>query len=83
MGCDALPVETDLQPKIRIRAAHRRSIGLVEGIHPRVVQEMLGHTNITLTLATHSHVLPTMQRGAADKLDEAFSRESLRSSYGG
>ncbi|HEV3312900.1 MAG TPA: tyrosine-type recombinase/integrase [Chloroflexota bacterium] len=47
---------------------------LTEGIHPKVVQEMLGHSNITLTLATYSHVLPTMQREAADKLDTAFNR---------
>jgi site-specific recombinase XerD len=47
---------------------------LTEGIHPKVVQEMLGHSNITLTLATYSHVLPTLQRAAADKLDAAINQ---------
>jgi integrase len=50
---------------------------LSEGIHPKVVQEMLGHSNITLTLATYSHVLPTLQREAADKLDDAFNRPKI------
>lgn len=47
---------------------------LVEGVNPKVVQEMLGHANVTLTLATYSHVLPTLQRDATDRLDSAFSR---------
>jgi integrase len=50
---------------------------LTEGIHPRVVREMLGHSNITLTLATYSHVLPTLQKDAADRLDAAFKRFEL------
>jgi hypothetical protein len=43
---------------------------LAEGIHPKVVQERLGHSQISLTLDTYSHVLPSMQRAAADKLDQ-------------
>ena len=41
---------------------------LVQGVHPRVVQEMLGHSSITLTLQTYSHVLPDMQDDAAAKM---------------
>jgi integrase len=52
---------------------------LSEGIHPKVVQEMLGHSNINLTLATYSHVLPTMQRDAADRMDDAFNRAKIAS----
>jgi integrase len=29
----------------------------------------LGHASITLTLDTYSHVLPTMQKGASEKLE--------------
>jgi hypothetical protein len=47
---------------------------LTAGIHPKAVQETLGHSNITLTLGTYSHVLSTLQSEAADKLDEAFDR---------
>ena len=45
---------------------------LQEGIHPRVVQEMLGHARISQTLDTYSHVLPNMQAEAAEKLDSAL-----------
>jgi integrase len=37
--------------------------------HPKVVQERLGHSTISLTLDTYSHVLPSLQEDAADKLD--------------
>jgi integrase len=43
---------------------------LQQGIHPKVVQERLGHSNISLTLNTYSHVLPSMQDAAAEKMDE-------------
>ena len=39
------------------------------GEHPKVVSERLGHATITLTLDTYSHVLPTMQQAAADRLE--------------
>lgn len=42
---------------------------LLQEIHPKIVQEMLGHSSITLTLDTYSHVLPDMQREAASKMD--------------
>ncbi|MFL5702579.1 MAG: tyrosine-type recombinase/integrase [Ktedonobacteraceae bacterium] len=31
------------------------------GVHPKVVQELLGHNQISMTMAIYSHVLPTMQ----------------------
>lgn len=34
-------------------------------VHPKVVSERLGHANISITLATYSHVLPQMQQQAA------------------
>lgn len=42
---------------------------LQEGTHPKVVQERLGHSDISMTLNTYSHVLPVMQDEAAEKLD--------------
>jgi integrase len=38
--------------------------------NPKVVSERLGHATITLTLDTYSHVLPSMQRAASDKLED-------------
>jgi hypothetical protein len=39
----------------------------------KIVQERLGHTDITQTLGTYSHVLPSMQEEASDKLDEVLT----------
>ena len=43
---------------------------LQQGIHPKIVQERLGHANVSMTLNTYPHVLPSMQEDAAEKLDE-------------
>jgi len=42
------------------------SLALSAGVHPKVVQEMLGHSSIKMTLDTYSHLMPSMQREAAD-----------------
>jgi integrase len=38
-------------------------------VHPKVVQEMLGHSSIAITLDIYSHVVPGMQDEAAHRLD--------------
>jgi len=43
---------------------------LQQGVNPKIVQERLGHSDISLTLNTYSHVLPSMQEEAAEKIDE-------------
>jgi len=43
------------------------------GTHPKVVQELLGHSQIAVTMDIYSHVLPTMQRKAMDDLDKLLS----------
>lgn len=42
------------------------------GVHPKLVQELLGHNQISMTMDIYSHVLPTMQRDVMDKLDDAL-----------
>lgn len=49
---------------------------LVAGVSPRVVMEMLGHSQISLTLGTYSHVLPGLQREAADRMGALLAAES-------
>lgn len=44
------------------------SLLLKDGIHPKVVAEMLGHATTNLTLDTYSHVLPGLGKEAADRL---------------
>lgn len=45
---------------------------LSKGVHPKVVQEILGHSEISMTLDTYSHVLPTMQKAAMEGLNDFF-----------
>ena len=58
-------------PDIRFHDLRHTSATLLlsAGVHPKVVQERLGHSQISVTLDTYSHVLPTLQREAAGKLD--------------
>lgn len=49
------------------------SLMLKQGIHPKIVQERLGHSTIAITLDTYSHVAPGLQEAAAKRFDEAFS----------
>lgn len=50
------------------------TLALQAGIHPKVVSERLGHATIAITLDTYSHVLPDMQRAAADALDAVLGK---------
>ena len=42
---------------------------LGEGVHPKVVQELLGHSNISMTMDVYSHVPPSMQEDAISRLN--------------
>lgn len=46
---------------------------LLAGVHPKVVSERLGHSSIELTMNTYSHVLPSMQKGAAEKMESLLA----------
>jgi integrase len=41
---------------------------LQAGVHPKVVSERLGHSSIAITLDIYSHVLPSLQREAAERV---------------
>ena len=58
-------------PEIRFHDLRHTSATLLlaAGVHPKVVQERLGHSTISLTLDTYSHAVPTMQRDAAERMD--------------
>lgn len=45
---------------------------LKRNIHPKIVQERLGHSTISLTLDTYSHITPDIQKEAAEKLNDIF-----------
>jgi integrase len=61
-------------PTIRFHDLRHTSATLLlaQGVHAKIVQERLGHSDISMTLNRYSHVTPNMQRTAADKLEAAF-----------
>ncbi|WP_029423282.1 site-specific integrase [Alicyclobacillus macrosporangiidus] len=61
-------------PRIRfhdLRHTHA-SLLLQQGVQAKVVSERLGHSTITTTLDTYTHVVPVLQKEAAERLDELF-----------
>jgi integrase len=54
---------------------------LGQGVHPKIVQERLGHSQISMTLDTYSHVLPSMQKAAAATLDELLTKPRNENGY--
>jgi len=52
------------------------SIMLKQGVHPKVVQERLGHASIQITLDTYSHVTPGLQQAAANRFDEIVTNKN-------
>ncbi len=46
------------------------SLMLKQGVHPKIVQERLGHASIQMTLDTYSHVAPGLQEAAAASFDD-------------
>ncbi len=55
-----------------LRHAHATFM-LLQGVHPKVVSERLGHASVGITLDTYSHVLPTMQSEAVAAFDRLFA----------
>ena len=45
---------------------------LSKNVHPKIVQEMLGHATVAITLDTYSHVLPGMGDQAATAMEDAL-----------
>jgi len=50
-----------------LRHSHATQL-LMQGVHPKVVSERLGHSTVGITLDIYSHVLPGLQEDAAKKL---------------
>ena len=64
-------IKTTGLPRIRLhdlRHSHATHL-LVANVHPKIVQERLGHANIGITMNLYSHVMPGMQDEAASRVD--------------
>jgi integrase len=72
-------------PRVRfhdLRHAHATQL-LLASVHPKVVQERLGHSTISITLDLYSHVAPSMQEDAAAKIDAVFRGAEMGGKSGG
>jgi len=49
------------------------SLLIAEGVHPRVIMQTLGHSQISLTMNRYGHVAQTVQREVADRMDALVS----------
>ncbi len=70
-------------PRVRLhdlRHSHATHL-LAANVHPKVVQERLGHANIATTIDLYSHVMPGMQEDAANRVDAAL-RAALKKRRG-
>jgi len=54
------------------------SLLLFKGVHPRLVMETLGHSQISLTMNTYSHVIPALRKEVAAKMEEVFEPVATR-----
>jgi integrase len=67
-------------PRMRLHDLRHSAatILLSMGVNVKVVQEILGHSQVSMTLRKYAHVLPVMQQEAMNKMDALFRREKER-----
>ena len=74
-----LAIKTGVNVRLHDARHTHASFMLKGGVHPKVVQERLGHATISTTLDTYSHVVPGLQQKVANRFDEIIfqSKEPL------
>ena len=48
---------------------------LAANVHPKIVSDRLGHSQVSITLDTYSHVIPSLQSDAAIRFAEILGSE--------
>lgn len=64
-------------PDMRFHELRHTSSSLLAGedVHPSVVQERLGHADVSMTLGVYTHVAPALHRAAAEAIEGALGLE--------
>lgn len=64
-------------PRLRFHDLRHSTAALLlaQNVHPKIVQEILGHSKISVTMDAYSHVLPTLQESAMQRFSMLFSSE--------
>jgi integrase len=62
-------------PKVRFHDLRHSCATLLLslGVHPKLVQETLGHSSYQLTMDTYSHMIPALRNEVADRMDEILA----------
>lgn len=66
-------------PRIRFHDLRHTAATLLlkQGVNPKIVQEQMGHSRVSITLDFYSHVLPGLGKEAAAKMDALFAGPTL------
>ena len=58
-------------PSIRFHDLRHSTAALLlaQGVNPRAIMELLGHSRIGVTMDTYAHVMPAMMQDLAEKMD--------------
>ena len=51
------------------------TILLSMGVNVKVIQELLGHSDIAITLGLYAHLLPSMQQEVVEKWEDVFGHD--------
>ncbi len=51
---------------------------LAQGVHPRFIMDLFGHSTIALTMNTYGHVLDSMKREAANQMDAVLKPVAVK-----
>lgn len=71
-------------PRVRfhdLRHSHA-TVLLTAGVHPKVAQERLGHSSISVTLDLYSHIVGSLQDEAALRVDDAIGNAINKAAKG-
>ncbi len=65
-------------PNIRFHDLRHTTASLLAKlkVHPKIVQEVLGHSNISITLDIYSHMFPSEHQEAMGKMDDLFKPDN-------
>ncbi len=61
-------------PEIRFHDLRHTTASLLleKNVHPKIVSELLGHSNIVVTLQTYSHIINPINKVASKEMDDMF-----------
>ena len=62
-------------PRVRVHDLRHTAatLALEQGVHPKIVQEMLGHQTYVITMDLYSHHMPSLHREAIQAMNEVFN----------